>query len=464
MHRFACICFCMLSIPTAGLVSVAGKLPAPCAIEVVEKGTGWPVPLVELRTTHQMRFVSDNAGRIALNQQELMGVETWFDIHGHGYGVPKDRFGYQGVRLVPRPGALLKVEVQRQMLASRLGRITGGGLFSESQKLGWHQDWVESGIVGSDSVQSALHNGRLFWIWGDTTLPGYPLGIFHASSATSPIPALESLKPPIRPRLSYFRDPSGKVRGVCKMPGDGPTWVTGYASLPDRTGTARLVGAYMKIKPPLEAYEWGLAVWNDSREEFERIKVVWSKTETSPKPPPIPEGQTTKWKDPATGSDWILFGNPLPTLKCPATFEDWSNPASWQILAPQRDLLSRDGLRVEPHSGSVSWNGFRKKWVTVFVEKFGKPSAFGEVWYAEAIAPTGPWNSCVKVLSHDNYTFYNPKVNPEFSPESSPLLFFEGTFSKDFADRPQPTPQHDYNQILYQLDLNDPRIAGDPKE
>ena len=25
-------------------------------------GSGWPVPLIELRTTHQVRFVSDNAG------------------------------------------------------------------------------------------------------------------------------------------------------------------------------------------------------------------------------------------------------------------------------------------------------------------------------------------------------------------------------------------------------------------
>ena len=34
----------------------------PCRIEVVDKQNGWPVPLVELRTTHHSRFVTDNAG------------------------------------------------------------------------------------------------------------------------------------------------------------------------------------------------------------------------------------------------------------------------------------------------------------------------------------------------------------------------------------------------------------------
>src|SRR5436190_9212634 len=67
--------------------------PKPCRIEVVEKASGWPVPLVELRTTHNVRFVTDNAGVVAFDLPELMGRETWFEIIGHGYEVPKDGFG-----------------------------------------------------------------------------------------------------------------------------------------------------------------------------------------------------------------------------------------------------------------------------------------------------------------------------------------------------------------------------------
>ena len=65
----------------------------PCRIEVVEKGSGWPVSLVELRTTHAVRFVTDNAGVIAFDLPELMGRETWFDVSGHGYDRPRDGFG-----------------------------------------------------------------------------------------------------------------------------------------------------------------------------------------------------------------------------------------------------------------------------------------------------------------------------------------------------------------------------------
>ena len=89
------------------------------------------------------------------------------------------------------------------------------------------------------------------------------------------------------------------------------------------------------------------------------------------------------------------------------------------------------------------------------MEWFGKPSAFGELWYAEADEPTGPWGPAVKVLTHENYTFYNPRLHPQWSTEASPVLLFEGTYTVQFADRPPATPRYDYNQILYRLDLDD---------
>ena len=92
------------------------------------------------------------------------------------------------------------------------------------------------------------------------------------------------------------------------------------------------------------------------------------------------------------------------------------------------------------------------------MQAFGKPSNFGELWYAEADTPTGPWGKAVKVLTHENYTFYNPRLHPEFTPASSPVLIFEGTYTMQFADRPHPTPRYDYNQILYRLDLDDPAL------
>ncbi len=433
------------------------QLPAACRIEVVEKGSGWPVPLVELRTTHNVRLVTDNAGLIALDLPELMGRDTWFEVIGHGYRVLPDGFGMRGVRLVPEPGKTLRVEVERTIIARRMGRLTGSGIFGESQKLGLERDWRESGVFGCDSVQNAVHRGRLFWAWGDTTMPDYPLGIFHMTSATSDVQALTSFEPPVRLRLDYFTDATGRPRGVAEMPGSGPTWASGYVSLPDKTGKPHLVASYVKIKPPLEAYQAGLAVWNEERQAFEPRRVLWTKSEASPKPPPFPEGQPAFWKD-ETGKQWVFFGINFPTLRCPATFEAWQDATTWESLKPQTTVPAAGGESITPHSGSIAWHPWRKRWVTVFMEALGKPNAFGELWYAEADTPQGPWGPAVKVLTHENYTFYNPRLHPEFTPDGSPMLFFEGTYTTLFSDNKQPTPRYDYNQVLYRLDLDDPLL------
>jgi hypothetical protein len=429
-----------------------------CRIEVVEKGSGWPVPLVELRTTHQVRFVSDNAGVIAFDLPELMGRETWFDVLGHGYEIPKDGFGYRGVRLKPEPGQTLRVEVTRNIIARRLGRITGAGLFAESQKLGAELDWKESGVLGCDSVQNAVHRGKLFWLWGDTTLAHYPLGVFHSTSGTTAVQPLTDFQPPVRLIYDYFIGPKGLPRGVAQMPGDGPTWISGLVSLPDSNGVPRLVGAYQKIRGFVDAYEWGLCVWNEAAAKFEPLRVLWRKTEATPKPPLVPDGQPAIWKD-AAGCEWLLLCNPLPRFRCPATFEAWQDSSQWEALQPPEKLVSAaDGQSVKLHNGSIAWHSWRQRWVTVFVQEGGKPSALGEVWYAEAKSPTGPWGKAVKVLTHENYTFYNPRLHPEFIVTNSPVLLFEGTYSQTFANRPQPTPRYDYNQMLYRLDLDAPAL------
>ena len=192
-------------------------------------------------------------------------------------------------------------------------------------------------------------------------------------------------------------------------------------------------------------------------ERFDVEKVLWK---GEGEKPPAPKGHPLRWKD-HTGKEWVLFGDPFPTLRCPATFEDWRNPATWEKLPePAAPRSAEDGSEVKPHRGSVAWNPFRKKWITVFTQHFGKPSAFGEIWYAEASSPMGPWGKAVKILTHDNYTFYNPRIHPELTPDDASFIVFEGTYTAEFADRPQPTPRYNYNQILYRLDLDDPKLAG----
>ena len=84
----------------------------------------------------------------------------------------------------------------------------------------------------------------------------------------------------------------------------------------------------------------------------------------------------------------------------------------------------------------------------------------GEIWYAEAEEPEGPWHKAVKILSHDHYSFYNPKLHPYFSKEGGKVIFFEGTYTAMFSEAPTKTPRYDYNQILYRLDLTSPRLRS----
>ena len=235
--------------------------------------------------------------------------------------------------------------------------------------------------------------------------------------------------------------------------------MSAYVSLPDKDGVARLVGTYVKVRGSLEVYECGFCVWNDEKEMFEKERVVWTKSDDSPERPPVPDGHPAFWTD-ADGKKWVLFGNPLPTLRCPATFEAWKDASTWEILKPQETFADAGGGKaVKPHTGSIAWNEYRKRWVTVFMQAFGKPSAFGELWYAEAESPMGKWGPAIKVLTHNNYTFYNPRLHPEFTPDGSPILLFEGTYTSLFADDPPKTPRYDYDQILYRLDLDDPALS-----
>lgn len=462
----------IVTLSTLILVLSHAPIPAsaeePCRIEITDRDSGWPVPLIELRTVSDLRFVSDNAGVIVVDAPELMNRETWFHVHGQGYGVQEDRFGFEGIRITPKPGETLKVEVERRVIAKRIGRLTGSGLFANHQRTASDELVAESGILGCDSVQMTEHEGRLFWVWGDSNLAHYPLGIFHASGATTTLAPLKSPSPPLAMPFEYFRNDKGQPRGVTNVPGRGPTWLTCLTSLPDASGDAHLVASYVKVEPPLTIWQRGLCEWNQETEMFEVSKELWTKG-TEEAESPVPNGHATRWKD-EEGVEWVLLGNPFPKLKFRATYEDWLDTESWESLDISNELTSVAGEPIRAHSGSIAYNSFRKKWVTIFVQAFGKPSALGEVWYAEANSPFGPWGPAVKVLSHQNYSFYNPRIQIALAANGSPHLFFEGTYTVLFANAtrdgglapsfPNPTPRYDYNQILYRLDLDSDELAG----
>ena len=116
------------------------------------------------------------------------------------------------------------------------------------------------------------------------------------------------------------------------------------------------------------------------------------------------------------------------------------------------------GKPVNAHGGSVYWNEYRQRWVMIMLESWGT-SMLGEIWFAEADTPIGPWLYARKVVTHDKYSFYNPKQHPMFDRENGRVIFFEGTYTHTFSGNTEQTPQYDYNQIMYRLDLADERLA-----
>lgn len=490
------------------LFATAQEDTRPFCIQVVDKATGRGVPLVELRTTNEIRFVTDSNGLVAFDEPGLMDQTVFFYVSGHGYTFPKDGFGIQGKALEVKPGGTARLEVERVNIAERLYRVTGGGIYRDSVLLGrkppTRNPVLNAKVHGQDSVMTVVRGGKVLWFWGDTGRPAYPLGDFDCPGATSLLPADGGLDPAVGVDLEYYKNPeTGFARGTAKMPGSGPTWISGLANLPDtEAGADRLYGSYVKIRPPLEAYQHGLIVWDDAENRFEQLKLL-PEGQTY-----YPEGHTFVHADPS-GAAYLYFARPYPYLRVkadaasycdPARYEGYtclkagSDPKALEVergsegalvygwkpatapldpdtqdkllkagkIRPEEAILAlRDvetGKPVRAHGGSVAWNEHRKAWVMVFVQIYGESSMLGEVWFAEAQAIEGPWVYARKVVTHSKYSFYNPKHHAFFDQEGGRLIYFEGTYTMSFSGNDNPTPRYDYNQVMYRLDLDDPRL------
>src|SRR5262245_29078325 len=206
-----------------------GAAPAqikPFKITVVDSQTGRGVPLVELRTVNHVRLVTDSNGVVAVREPELMGQTVFFQVKSHGYEFAKDGFGFRGQALKVREGGSARLAIQRLNLAERLYRITGAGIYADSllvgEKVPLRQPLLNAQVFGSDSVLNAIYRGKLFWFWGDTNRPAYPLGNFHVPGATSNLPKNGGLDPEVGVDLNYFVDDMRFAKPTAKMPGDGP--------------------------------------------------------------------------------------------------------------------------------------------------------------------------------------------------------------------------------------------------
>ncbi len=491
-------------------LSQAENLPDPprfFGILAVDEQTGRGIPLVELETVNHVRLVTDSNGWAAFAEPGLMGQPVYFHVRSHGYEFPADGLGYAGVVLTPVTGKHADIRLKRKNVAERLYRLTGQGIYRDSVLLGkpvpLEQPLGAGKVAGQDSAFAAAYRDRIYWFWGDTSRMRYPLGQFWTAGATSLSPDQGGLDPAEGVNFEYFVGEDGFSRPMARLDvRKGLVWVDAVTTLKDDAGADRLVCHYAHMQSLANMLGHGLAIYDDQTDRFEQLNTL---------------DMDQRWRFPGQAhpvhhrdgdTEYLYLGEVFPTVRVPATLSDFRNSEryeSWTCLEPgssvahPRFVRDENGRRqygwrhstepidiaaewrwladgtIQPedacfvpldidsgkpirlHRGSVAWNPHRQRWVMIATEQ-GGTSFLGEVWYAEAAELTGPWRKAKKVVSHDQYSFYNPVHHTFLDQHNGRWIFFEGTYTTTFSKNSTPTPRYDYNQIMYRLDLDDARL------
>ena len=283
-------------------------------------------------------------------------------------------------------------------------------------------------------------------------------------------------------------------------------WIDGVCTVKDDDGKTHLVGHFSRRPGLAKAYEQGMMIYSDKRDIFEvktqlPVEDDWRFLQNHPIP--VRDGDT----------DYLMCGIPFPVTRVPAELSKVLDPEkyeSWSCMDPQADpetarprrkesgeldwrwqagppvtqkleqrwlkqgLIRPAEARYLPvdaenpnrhilmHTGSVHWNPFRQRYILIAIEQnFDKssPSMLGEVWYSEAASPQGPFQTAVRIVTHNKQSFYNPCQHPFFNEQGGRMIYFEGTYCNTFTNSPA-TPRYNYNQIMYRLDLSHPKIKA----
>ncbi len=501
-----------LFVLSAGLCTGAAVAFQPgryFAIEVVDEQTGRGVPMVALQTTSAASYYTDSNGLVAFYEPGLMGKKVYFGVSAHGYQFPADVFGSRGVTLETRPGGSARLKIKRINIAERIYRITGQGIYRDTVLLGRKAPIAEpllnAQVTGQDGVLNAIYRGKLYWFYGDTSRLSYALGNFSMTGATTKLP--DQIDPAVGFDLTYFTGKDGFARPMAPIPGEGVVWLSGLVVLPDESGRERMLAYYQRRRGLGAVLENGFVVYNDQKDIFEKLK------DMPLNPALYPTGYPFPVKD--GGCEYVYFTSPYPALRVKAEWKSYLDLASYEgytclkagtrygskttaplerdaagklvwgwkkntpplnpgeqeeLIAAGRMRREESPLRLQDPAGkpillnncSCAWNAYRKRYLMIASQAMGA-TMLGEVWYSEADRPEGPWVHARKIITHANkpgdaHDFYNPVHHPFFDRESGRIIYLEGSYVNTFSGNPHTTPYYEYNQIMYRLDLADPRL------
>lgn len=455
-------------------------------IEVVDAKTGRGIPMVELRTTGKDLYISDSNGIIAFDDATLLGQQVFFYVFSHGYKDPEKEIYLDAV-----PGSRSTIKLHRLNLAERLYRITGQGIYRESERAGIeipiNKHALNGKVTGQDTYINTAYKGKIYWFWGDTFGPAHFNG--RVSGATSELPENGGLDPEVGIDLKYFTNSGGFSKSMAAIPGPGLVWIDWLVVLQDKQANERLYAKYSRMGESFKSREQGIARFNDLKQVFEPLVPIdsWTGSGHSSGHPERITLNTT---------EYLYIFHRLGLERVKANLISLTNPDSYEyftctnlhgeraetsgkseneigVLCSWKaglkgkpvasdnssafrgwfepiDVLTGNKISVNP--ASVFWNEFRKRWIMIAYE------FVGGVWFLEADTPTGPWVYARKIIYHNNYDFYNIGQHPLFDQEDGRLIYLEGTYTLGFSGNTSPTPLYDYNQMMYRLTLDDPEL------
>jgi len=399
-----------------------------CVIRVVDEETGRGVPLVELKLRNDVKYWTDSAGVAALNEPSLQGQQVFVGVRSHGYQYQQKELLGRGVRVRIQPGKVTELRIDRTMVAERLYRLTGEGIYRDSVMAGLpapiKEPLLNAEVLGQDTVSAAKYRGNLFWIWGDTFSPaGWNFSVSAAVSDPQEDPAVGI-------NYRYFTDPKGRTKKMLPLAGKGLVWIEGLIPMTDPDGVERLIATYTRQDGLKFPEECGLALYDDASQVFKPWVELPCRGSHFSSHPFQHDGY------------WYLY----PGLRVPDDWKAIQDVSRWE----KRDVqLPGGGMRPS----CVAWNEYRQCWILLLEDA-------GAVFYAEAGQPEGPYGTPVKIIDHDDYNFYNVATHAFFNQEEGRVIYLEGTYTAAFSGAKEKTPRYNYNQVMYRLQLDDPRLQA----
>ena len=434
-----------------------------------------------------------------------MNEKIFFFTTSHGYEFPKDGFGFEGISILIKPKEKTVLQIKRINKAERLYRSSGYGIYRDSvlvsEKVPIEEPLLNTKITGLDSVLSAIYKGKIYFFWGDTVAPGYPLGNFHVTGGTADLPIKDGLDIEVGINYKYFQDGNGFVKQMAPIePISQPTWIHATVVLKENDKEV-LLGGFHKPAHNKSPEKDGFLQWNDEKNQFQLLKFIENENVS----PPI-GSHILKSKE--GEKEFLYFTDPYAMVKVEASIEKFTNPKEyyaftclkegtnlkdWNNIQLDRDtngilrygwkkntaaiqlnqyleLISRNLIKKEEayfmqlkdtnqkkvilHRGTIKYNPYKKKFILIGTQLGGDSSQIGEIFYSESNTIIGPWRWAVKIISHKNIDFYNPAHHDFFDKENGKIIFIEGTYTRTFDKLGIPTPMYDYNQQFYKLNIS----------